>query len=53
MDEPAKLLASLEERVKRQVAMEHHETEDAEWAYENMTVAELLRMLSYILEMGA
>lgn len=45
---PAALLASLEERIKTQLGFEYHFQEQVDYEFENMTVPQLLHMLSYI-----
>lgn len=50
MTDAAKLLSSLEERILKQLAYEWHDPDDALYKYNNMTVPEFLRMLSYILD---
>ena len=42
------LLASLEERVRSQIAAEYHDEELQEYEFENLTVPGLLNMLSYM-----
>lgn len=41
-------LASLEEKIKDQIAMEYHDPAHQEYRYNNLTVPELLAMLSYM-----
>lgn len=53
MDEAAKFLASLEERIKTQLSYEYHDHEQAQYEYETMTVPRLLDMLNYMFQDGA
>lgn len=48
MDNAAKLLASLEERIKTQLGYEFDTQERVDEEYENMTVPRLLSMLAYM-----
>lgn len=41
-------LADLEQRVKDQIAAEYPDQKDRDYRYDNLTVPELLNMLSYM-----
>lgn len=50
MSETTKVLASLQDRVLKQLAFEYHDPDEAMHRFNTMTAAELLNMLSYIMD---
>jgi len=50
MTEAQKALATLQERIETQLGFEYHDPERVREEMENMTVARLLEMLSYLFD---
>ncbi len=48
MNQAEQTLTDLEQRVKDQIAAEYPDQEDRDYRYDNLTVPELLNMLSYM-----
>ncbi len=48
MNQAEQTLTDLEQRVKDQIAAEYPDQEDRDYHYDNLTVPELLNMLSYM-----